>query len=198
MNGVRVSRPERHRPGPAPARPRRQPRPHQEARTRVALKSVPVRASREVATETRTRCAGRVDQAPQSARPGSGDPVLVRGGGLPRGGVRHQPRRLHVGGRAPADGRARRAGAGPAAVHLPGRNRVRPQLGQVVASRSSSACRAASRRLAAAFSACSTDRARREVGTPPRVSTASRDRLLRHTAVQARRLPYPTSAVLEV
>jgi hypothetical protein len=44
------------------------------------------------------------------------------GGGLRRGGVRHQPRRFHVGGRAPADGRARRAGARPAAVHLRGRD----------------------------------------------------------------------------
>ena len=52
--------------------------------------------------------------------------VLVRGGGLPRGSVRYQPRRLHVGGSAPARGRARRAGAGPAAVHLPGRNQARP------------------------------------------------------------------------
>jgi hypothetical protein len=74
----------------------------------------------------RARCAGLVDQAPQAARPDSRDPVLVRGGGLLRGGVRHQPRRLHVGGRAPACGRARRAGAGPATVHLPGRNGVRP------------------------------------------------------------------------
>ena len=69
-----------------------------------------------------TRCAGPVDQAPQSARPDSRDPVLVRGGGLPRGGVRHKLRRLHVGGSAPACRRARRAGAGPATVHLPGRN----------------------------------------------------------------------------
>jgi hypothetical protein len=46
--------------------------------------------------------------------------------GLPRGGVRRQPRRLHVGGSPPADGRARRAGTGPAAVHLPGRNLARP------------------------------------------------------------------------
>ena len=74
------------------------------------------------AQPVRTGCAGPVDQAPQSARPDPRDPVLVRGGGLPRGGVRHQPRRLHVGGSAPAGGRARRAGAGPASVHFPGRN----------------------------------------------------------------------------
>jgi len=74
------------------------------------------------AQPVRTRCAGPVDKAPPSARPDSRDPVLVRGGGLPRGGVRHQPGRLHVGGSAPAGGRARRAGAGPATVYLPRRN----------------------------------------------------------------------------
>ena len=41
---------------------------------------------------------------------------------LPRGGVRHQPGRLHVGGSAPAGGRARGADAGPATVRLSGRN----------------------------------------------------------------------------
>src|SRR6202167_1391723 len=47
--------------------------------------------------------------------------IRVGGAGLPRGGVRHQPRRLHVSGGAPADGRALPADPWPATVHLPGR-----------------------------------------------------------------------------
>jgi len=61
-------------------------------------------------------------QAPRAAWPDPRDPVLVQGGGLRRGGVRRQPRRFHVGGRAPADGWARRADARPAAVRFRGQD----------------------------------------------------------------------------
>jgi hypothetical protein len=70
------------------------------------------------------RSTGSLDQTLPSARPDSGDPVLVRGGGLPRRGLRHQSRRLHVGRRAPADGRAHLVGAWPATIHVPGRIRA--------------------------------------------------------------------------